>query len=231
MDGTRPNDTSRSDRFHLLVAGLILLVTILGAGVALLGTHASVLESQATRGSVVMAVELMGALQSGSLRAAYDTDIVVDMAAKMMETAALWQAALDLELEGRSDEAALYATRAEELEAEILAMSGLSVLYTDERYAPQGENDLLPDLDAYSADWREPIDQLLEEQQEQAEAADRWGDKADAHTSVGTVLALSLFLYGLSLAIRGRVRLIFTGVGTLLVLLALLWTAWTIVVA
>jgi hypothetical protein len=228
MDKATSIGNGRIGRFHIGVTGLILLVTVLGAGTALLQTHASVRESQATRDSVVTAVELMGALDSGALRAAYDTGIAVDTVTKMMEYATYRLAALELEQNGRNDEAALYERRAEQVEAEIIAAGALSVLFTDDRYAPEPEASLMPDIDAYMEDWREPIDGLLARQQEQAQAADQWGDRADAYTSVATVLALSLFLFGLSLSIPSRMRTLFAAVGSLLVCAALGWTAWTI---
>jgi hypothetical protein len=228
MAEDRPRGQGLRGHFDLLVTSLILVVTVLGAGVALLQTAASVRESQASRGSVVTAVELMGALENGSLRAAYDTRIAVAAVTKMMEYGSCRLAAIQLLMDGRVEEAAVYERKAEQAEAESTAATALSVLLADARYAPEDAGTGMPDIEAYMEDWREPVDLLLDEQREQAEAASRWGDRADAYTSIASVLALSLFLYGLSLSVRTRAQLLFAAVGTLLACVALGSTAWTL---
>lgn len=228
MELEPPVEEAPRDRFQYAVIVLILLVTILGAGIALLQTHASVGESRASRETVARAVQLMGELQRGGQRSAYELGVVVDFAAYSMDGIALQATALELEGAGRSEEAAAYWEQAEVLEAQVQALRSLSILFTDPRYAPQGD-DLMPDAEAYFADWQAPIQELLAQQQEAAEAANRWGDKADAYTSIVTVLAVALFLYGLSLVIRGRLRYLFALVGTVVAGLSLLWTLWTLV--
>lgn len=228
MELERPLEEAPQDRFQYLVIVLILLVTILAAAVALLQTHASVNESRASRESVAKAVQLMGELQRNSQRSAYELSLVADFAAYSMDGMALQGTALELEGAGRSEEAAAYWERAEVVEAQAQALRSLSVLFTDPRYAPRGD-DLRPDVETYFADWQAPIQELLAQQNEAAGAANRWGDKADAYISVITVLGVSLFLYGLSLVIRSRLRYLFALVGTAVAGLALLWTVWTLV--
>lgn len=227
MELEAPIEESPRDRFQYIVIVLILLVTILGAVVALLQTHASARESRASRESLATAVQMMGELQRSSQRSAFDLGIVADFIAHSMDGIALQATALELEGTGRSEEAAAYWEQAETLEAETQALRSLAVLFTDPRYAPQG-GDTMPDVEAYVADQLAPIQELLTQQNAAADAANRWGSKANAYTSIITILAASLFLYGLSLIIQGRLRYIFALVGTAVAGMALLWMAWTL---
>jgi hypothetical protein len=225
-----PIEESSRDRFQYVVIVLILLVTILGAVVALLQTHASVREDQASRESVALAVQLVGKLQRSSQRSAYELGLVADFTAYSMDALAVQATALELEMNDQSEEAAIYWERAETLMAQAEALRTLSTLFNDPRYAPQGD-DFIPDAEAYAKDEMAPIQELLTEQNAAAGAANRWGNKADTYTSIITVLAVSLFLYGLSLIIRGRLRYIFTLVGTLVAGASLLWVAWALMMA
>jgi len=225
-----PIEESSRDRFQYVVIVLILLVTILGAVVALLQTHASVREGQASRESVALAVQLVGKLQRSSQRSAYELGLVADFTAYSMDALAVQATALELEVNDQSEEAATYWERAETLMAQAEALRTLSTLFNDPRYAPQGD-DFIPDAEAYAKDEMAPIQELLAEQNTAAGAANRWGSKADVYTSIVTILAVSLFLYGLSLIIRGRLRYIFTLVGTLVAGASLLWVAWALMMA
>jgi hypothetical protein len=229
MELEQPVEEAPRDRFQYVVIVLILLVTILGASVALLQRHASVNESRASRETVAKAVQVMGELQRRGQQAAYDVGVTADFAATSMDAIALQGTALELEQAGRREEATAYRERAAVLEAQAEALRSLSILFSDPRYAPQGEN-MTPNVAAYMADWQIPIQALLAEQQAAAERANRWGDKADTYTSVTTILAVSVFLYSLSLIVRGRLRYLFTLVGSGVVGLALLWVLWMLVV-
>jgi hypothetical protein len=221
---------SPRDRFQYAVTVLILLVTILAAGTALLQTHASVRESRASRETVAKAMQLMGELQRSSQQSVYEIGVFAESLAHSMDSVALLAASLELEGAGKQQDAAVYRDRAGVAQAQAEALRSLSILLTDPRYAPQEEGGI-PALDAYVADHNAPIQDLLVEQQEAAEDANRWGKKADTYTSVATILAVTLFLYGLSLVIHGRVRYLFAFVGTGVAGVALLWTLWTLVMA
>lgn len=228
MEPEQPVEESPRDRFQYVVTVLILLVTIVGAGIALLQTHASVKESRASRDSVAKAIQLMGELQRTGQQSTYEIGIAAEIAIYSMDSIALQATALELEADGRSTEAAAYWERAEVMDAQAQAMRSLSVLFTDPRYAPE-EDDFIPNMEAYVTDLQAPYWDLLAQQQEVAAEANHWGDKADAYTSIATVLAVSLFLYGLSLVIHSRIRYIFAVVGAVVAGLATLWALWTLV--
>lgn len=216
------------DRLRFLVTVLILSVTILAAVAALLQTHASTRESQASRDCVAKAIQLMGELQRSGQRSAYEVALATDFTVHMMDSIAMQGTALELEMNENSEEAAAYWERAEVLDAQAQALRALSTLFSDPRYAPQGDS-LTPNVEAYLADWQAPIQDLLAQQQQAADLANQWGDKADAYASIITTLALALFLYGLSLVIHGRTRYLFVVTGTSVTALATLWTLWTMI--
>ncbi|MDH4138635.1 MAG: tetratricopeptide repeat protein, partial [Anaerolineae bacterium] len=65
---------------------------------------------------------------------------------------------------------------------------------------------------------------LLEQRAFAIETANIWNGKADGYVTILTLLAVSLFLYGLSTTIKGDTRYLFAVVGTFLVSLSLLWS-------
>jgi len=65
---------------------------------------------------------------------------------------------------------------------------------------------------------------LLEERTFAIETANVWNGKADGFVSILTVIAVALFLYGLSATLEGKLRYLFAAVGSLLVGLALVAT-------
>ncbi len=223
MEIQPPVDESPKGPFQYIVTVLILFTTILGACVALLQAHASVHEDQAARDKIALAIQVMGELQRSGQETTYELGVLADHTVLSMEVIALQATALELEQDGRSAEADTYQQRAEIVQAQADALRPLSLLLTDPRYAPQGD-EVSPDIASYVADVQGPVQDLLARQQEAAELTDQWGAKADAYTSIITILAIATFLFGLSLVIQGRARYLFVGAGVLVVLLALLWT-------
>lgn len=83
------------------------------------------------------------------------------------------------------------------------------------------------DLVAYHADINLVTTTLLLEQRAVAiESASAWNSKSDGYVTILTVLAVALFLYGLSTTVRTNLRYLFSLVGTFLVGLALVWAAF-----
>jgi len=81
------------------------------------------------------------------------------------------------------------------------------------------------DLTAYHADINLFTNTLLLEQRAfVVQAASAWNNKADGYVTVLTLLAVSLFLYGLSTTIKENLRYLFALVGAFLVTVALSWT-------
>jgi hypothetical protein len=72
-----------------------------------------------------------------------------------------------------------------------------------------------------------PALELLAQQNASVEERDAWGAKADGYVSIITLSAVALFLYGLSLVTKSRVRLVFVAVGIVLTGASALWTLFT----
>jgi tetratricopeptide (TPR) repeat protein len=78
------------------------------------------------------------------------------------------------------------------------------------------------DLTTYHADINVFTTTLLAEQRTFVTAqADAWNGKADGYVTVLTMLAVTLFLFGLSTTIKGNLRYLFAVVGSFLVVVAL----------
>ena len=78
------------------------------------------------------------------------------------------------------------------------------------------------DFISYHADVNVYSTTLLAEQRTFVTAsADVWNAKADGYVTVLTILAVSLFLYGLSTTVKGNLRFLFAIVGTFLVVVGL----------
>ncbi|MBN1954227.1 MAG: hypothetical protein JW900_04160 [Anaerolineae bacterium] len=227
MELERPIEEAPQDRFQYAVIVLILLVTIWGTIVALLQSNASARENQAARESVARAIQLMAEMQRNSQQSSYDLGVLAEITALSMDNIARRATALELEQAGQSQEATVYQREAEILAAQAQALRLFTAFYSDPRYAPQGDS-LVPNTEAYLLDWQTHLQALLEQQNAASDETNRWGQKADAYTSIITILAVVLFLFGLSLIIRSRVRYLFTAAGVLIGATTVLWAAVTI---
>ena len=85
----------------------------------------------------------------------------------------------------------------------------------------------MPNLQLWADDGLAPVLELLAQQNASVEERDAWGAKADRYVSIITLSAVALFLYGLSLASKSRVRLVFVAVGIVLTTASALWTLIT----
>ena len=70
--------------------------------------------------------------------------------------------------------------------------------------------------------------QLLATERVKADAAEAYRQKADTYVSIITIMAVTLFLYGLSLTLHGRIKYLFVGIGSSAAVACL---AWVVVVA
>jgi len=128
--------------------------------------------------------------------------------------------------QGESELAAEYEQEAGRLEAMSEALVPYSILLSDPRYAPQGDS-IVPNLQLWADDTMAPALELLAQQNASVEERDAWGAKADRYVSIITLSAVALFLYGLSLVSKNRVRLVFVAVGIVLATASALWTLIT----
>ena len=196
------------DPFERLVIALIASVAVLAAVVALLQTNASALADEANRNAQRYAVQAMGRNISGAAQVdygwyAYQTWDELDSQARSAD--------------GAGDEAAgrRYRTIRDRI-AELSPM--LAPPYFD------STGEAFPRLTAYEADvFLVESTGLAEHYAASAALDNAWGNKANAYVTHLTMLAVTLFLYGLSMTVSGWTRWLFVGAGSAIVSVVLIW--------
>jgi hypothetical protein len=210
--------------FEILTTILIMAVTLLGAVVAYLQANASVYESQSRREAQAIAVQLMGELERTDWVVRYDLATTARYLSLSQESLVKQMVALQLESEGQAALAARYQAEGALAQAEAGALKPHSRLLSDPHYATA---EGMPDAAKYMADMNAQANALLEKQNAAADRAHEWADKGDTYVTILTLQAVVLFLYGLSLTLRGRLsRYIFVATGTLIAGVSVIWTAW-----
>jgi len=213
-------------RFEYAVVVLIMAATLLGVTVAFLQTHASVQEDRAARAAEVYAVQMMAEIVRNGYRSDYQASLVYDFISLGQLALARQFGQLAARQQGDSELVAEYEHEAGRLEAMRQALLPYSLLLSDPRYAPQDDSSV-PNLQLWADDGLAPVLDLLAQQNASVEKRDAWGAKAGRYVSIITLSAVALFLYGLSLVTKRRVRLVFVGVGIVLTAASALWTLIT----
>jgi hypothetical protein len=227
MDPLEPIvDEPPHNRFEYAVTALIMVATLLGVVVAFLQTHASVQEDRAARAAEVFAIQMMAEIVQNGYGSDYQAGLVYDYIslgqlalARQFGQWTAWQ-------QGEGELEAEYEHEAGRLEAMREALLPYSVLLSDPRYAPQADSSA-PNLQLWADDAMAPVLELLAQQNASVEERDAWGAKADRYVSVITLSAVTLFLYGLSVVTKSRIRLVFVGIGIVLTAASALWTLLT----
>lgn len=187
------------ERFKRAVALAIAIVTVITAGIAFLQSDASARDDRANRDTKRYATEVMGRKVSGDARVNFDYN-------------AAYQAWYELDTlansaELRGDDAA--ALRYTTLRDEMISLSPLlAAPYFD---AAQGQ----PDVARYEVDvYLNEMTALNEKFLAASSVKDAWDAKANGYILHLTLLAVALFLFGLSITIANPLtRWIFAGVG------------------
>jgi hypothetical protein len=212
------------DRFQFVVSVFLMLATIFSATVGYLEKSASLREDQSARTQQALAVQIMGNILQSGQRSQYELRLLAEYGERQQHALALQGAALQMTQDGLLDRAQRAMAEAEDLQAEGETIKQQSVLLTDPRYAPRDEQSF-PNLEQFAADSQKTSLKLLKKQNKAADAAQYWGNKADAYVSILTLLAITLFLYGLSLIMETQIlRYLFFGIGLIVFVLTLLGT-------
>ena len=200
------------DQFKRMMAVSMAIVTVLAAIVAYLQSDASALDDQANRDSKRYSLEAFGSLVSGDARSNFDDNVVYQ---NVYELGLLAQSA-----ENRGDEAA-----AERYHTMMSEASALSPLMAPPYYDLQGEAE--PDVARYEAESYLVENFALQEQFAAASVVkDAWDYKSNTYIIHLTLLAVALFLFGLSVTIsNGATRWIFAIGGFAVTAFAILWAA------
>jgi len=209
--------------FQKFVALLMILTIMLGAVVSFLQNDATVQQNKSTRQAQALAVELMGEIIRSGQQSAYDFQVFAEHLNFSQQSLAKQGTALELSGEGHSDLALRYQADAEELNALAGGLKRHTALLSDPRYAPPSDG-AAPNLQRYVDDSSKRAKDLLREQNAAADEIKRWSDKGTAYVSVITLLAVALFLFGLSLTVSSRIKYLFVLIGVVVVAASLVWT-------
>ncbi|HFC12206.1 MAG TPA: tetratricopeptide repeat protein, partial [Anaerolineae bacterium] len=208
MDRPRP-PLFTGEPFERLVALLIALVALLAALAGYLEATAGARSDMALRNAQQYALQAVGTRTRGEINVGY----------ALSDAFRLWlevdsQAAV-AELTGDSADAERYGVVRD-------TVADLSPLL-DSGYFDR-ENSSLPDINAYESDIFMVQSVLLTEQfKHNFNAAEAWDGKAQRYVTHLTLLTVTLFLYGLSTTVVGRVGYWFMGIGTLISTITLVW--------
>lgn len=214
--------TNNSERGKNLVVILTVATTVLVAVTAGLQAEANLRANGANRTSQFYAIKIAGELQRVGLQGNYDMGIFTSTFQDRMESSVLELAALKMESQGNADAAKSARQQAAVAKARADSYEAASILYTDSRYKP-ATPDEVPDVSRYLTDLNASAQDLLAKQNAASDEYNKYSVKSDAYTGVLTVLAITLFLFGLAQAVTSGLRRLFTLFGVLGVVSALLW--------
>jgi tetratricopeptide (TPR) repeat protein len=207
---TLENKAMTREKFNQIAAVLIAVVTLLTAIVAYLQSDASARDDRANRDSKRYSIEAFGRKVSGNAKVNYDYNKA-------------YQAWYEFDLlaasaENREDKAA--EARYTQLRDQA---ASLSPLMAPPYFDPQQDSE--PDLAKYEADtYLVEITALNENFVAASHVKDEWDAKANTYIVHLTLLAVSLFLFGLAATISGPMtRWIFSGTGLAVAVVAVIW--------
>lgn len=211
-ENTQNNEEQVKARFNRTIAIIIAVVTVFTAIITFLQGDAANKDAAATRDSYVYAIEALGHNVSGDAKVNYDYNVAYQTWYEMD--------LLAMSAENRGDEAE-YARYIAIRDAQ-LALSPL----LQEPYFTPGESDE-PDIARYEADtYLVEVTKSTEKFAAAAVVQSVWDAKANTYIIHLTLLAVSLFMFGLAATIAGpKTRMIFSFAGGLFTLIAVVWAA------
>ena len=205
-----------ADPLQRLVAILIMAVTLIAAGVAFLQTQAGNRESVANRQAEAYSVQTLSSLVTAG-RNYGQREIAIDLTNDFSEQS------IHLGATARGGgPAAAYAAALSHAYHEVSTSIGAEareVLGYD--LAPAG-------FERFYVEQYRPSYAAIEYQKAYARERDEWGGKSGQYITVITVLAVALFLLGLSLTVPSVARPPFLIIGTVVALAPTVWagTIW-----
>ncbi|MBI3942461.1 MAG: tetratricopeptide repeat protein [Chloroflexi bacterium] len=211
----------RKDFFRDMLAVLTVVATMLGAAVTYAEVGASTHSDRAARRSQIYAIQAMGARLQATQRNIFDVNVYAtsnELNIRAMDAQDRSQAIG--RVPGMASSTAQYnnaAARWLDLRDQIRA---LSPLLSDMHF--QAGKDAVR-FDQYFEESLVVARGKSERQRAYGEEGDAWGRKDRHYLSIITLLAVTLFLYGLSLTIPGSVRAILMGVGMTIMVICAGW--------
>lgn len=203
------------DLFQYTVIVLLALTTLWGATVSFLESRASVQEDRAARAAETLAIQSMGELIRANQQLGYDMDVFSRWRqnnARRDQENALARAYRLQGDEAAAQQAEEQATRWEQVNARL---AQFTPILSDPAYAD--------DYGLYYEGASRQSYLYTEKQLLALDQTEAWNKKADGYVTIITILAVALFLFGLSLTIHGWVRFMFVALGVFIVGLSFLW--------
>ena len=212
MENNNSTENTAGSRFNRVIAIIIAVVSLITAFITFLQSDASARDGQADRDGMRYALEAFGQEVSGDARVNYDYNVAYQA---LYEYSLLADSATN-----REDTAA--ATRYNQLFDETL---NLSPMLQAPYYDPQSADE--PAVSQYESDvYLVSITTLMENFKAASNVKSDWDTKANTYIIHITLLAVSLFMFGLSTTLSGKItRWIFTGTGIGFSLVAVIWAA------
>jgi hypothetical protein len=224
-----PQAEPSSDKYKTLIVVLTVFTTVLAAVLAALQADASIREDIANRDSQFLAIQASGELHRAGLEANYEFTVFGDYLKNLQESTILQLTALEQEQNGNDDAAKATNELASIAQARADTAVKFSTLYSDARYAPQGD-ELMPLAEQYIIDLNARSNEIVAQQNESADAYNRWNRKADSYVTALTILAVAFFLFGLAQAVKNaRMRFAFAVFGIVVILFTLFISAITVI--
>lgn len=201
---------NRSEKFNNIIAVLIAVVTLMGALIAYLQSDAGARDDTANRDNFSYFVRSFESQIVGDARVNFDSNVAYQAYYEynLLATSA----------QNREDE--LDAARYNRLAQETLKISPM----LNEPYFNPAAHDA-PKIAQYESDvYLVQQTELMEKYVAASNVKDAWDYKANTYVVHLTLLAVALFLFGLSTTIATtRSRWIFAGAGVALVVVTMIW--------
>jgi tetratricopeptide (TPR) repeat protein len=201
-------------RFNAIVVTLISMVTVVSAITAFLQNDASSRSNTAIRSGQDFAVQQMEAALQVQQRENFDTFVYQQWSGES------WERSLALQ---KTDN--VTATQDADRLANLMQLTASFSPMTSPPYLDDPLNGS-PDLARYYAEHEYEPTYLRERRDAATTEGNAWSSKASTYVTVLTLLAVSLFLFGLATTIGGRVRNLFVGLG---IVIAFSASGWMIV--
>ena len=200
--------------FERLVAILIAVVALVAAIAAFLEAHAGSASDRFERDAQQYGLQAVGLRTRGEVQVGY----------ALSDAYRLWLELDTSAFSAEENEDFASATRFKSLRDEVEQLSPLlQAPYFD---ANAGT---LPDINAFESNlYLVESTALSERFANAANVSDAWAAKANAYVSHLTLLTVTLFLFGLSTTVIGRMGWLFVGMGSLIATITIGWMSWIV---
>jgi tetratricopeptide (TPR) repeat protein len=203
------------DDLQRIVAVFIMVVTLVGALFAFLQTQAGNREARAQRDTQAASVRTTAAIIQGR------RDISRNSLAWELQNDQAW---LSIYYEGTFGPAGDYAAALGRVHDDVQdELKEYSEVERTDTY--KGMDDVIEWGRYYEDQYRESYEAAELEKGHRVER-DAWADKGDQYVAVITILAVALFLLGLSLTVPGTAQKLFVVVGIAVAVVSAGWGAW-----